>query len=191
MRQQWNCINNTLGLKRRLAARLNINQDMIHAEVTWAACSAWSYEQLAAGWGEDKQELLIYHPEYPRLYQNHKTITAKENSDIMDLHPSSSNRVNSLVHITVILQRRIVFHFFDRNLLFFFQDEAIRKDSTSNSFCQNFSKFATTTSAHGFAYTVEGPILRRVVSVVIVIAFVTVAGNFTYFAIRFQRRTKN
>ena len=51
--------------------------------------------------------------------------------------------------------------------------------------CQNFAKFATTTSAHGFAYTVEGPSLRRVVSIVIVVAFVAVAGNFTYFAIRF------
>ena len=66
-----------------------------------------------------------------------------------------------------------------------FQDEAILKDTLPNSLCQNFSKFATTTSAHGFAYTVEGPILRRVVSVLIVLAFVTVACNFTYFAIRF------
>ena len=65
------------------------------------------------------------------------------------------------------------------------QDEAILKDSSPSSFRQNFAKFATTTSAHGFAYTVEGPTLRRIVSIVIVIAFVAVAGNFTYFAIRF------
>ena len=97
----------------------------------------------------------------------------------MDVRPSSSSRVNRLVPKTEIKK---VNRFFSLTV---FQDEAVLKDSSPNSLCQNFAKFATTTSAHGFAYTVEGPSLRRVASIVIVIAFVTVAGNFTYFAIRF------
>ena len=141
---------------------------------------------LAAGGGEDKPVIWLLSP--PRLpqttvdYRPHKNIEAGLGqasgcAAIMDLHPSSSNRANRLVATSNPESQKMVY--------FLFQDEAILKDSSPNSLCQNFSKFATTTSAHGFAYTVDGPILRRIVSVVIVVAFVAVAGNFTYFAIRF------
>ena len=102
----------------------------------------------------------------------------------MDVGPSSSGRVNRLVCKTVLNVKGFMSQCFGKNPSLF-QDEAILKDSLPNTLCQNIAKFATTTSAHGFAYTVEGATVRRVVSTVIVVAFVAVAGNFTYSAIRF------
>ena len=49
---------------------------------------------------------------------------------------------------------------------------------------ESFGKFASSTSAHGFQYTVEGSPYNRVIAVIIVLVFVVIAGTFTVSAIK-------
>ena len=49
---------------------------------------------------------------------------------------------------------------------------------------ESFGKFASSTSAHGFQYTVEGSPYKRVIAVIIVLVFVVIASTFTVSAIK-------
>ena len=155
MRQQYNCIKNTLGLKWWWALRLNINHDMINAEDT--------HKHITAGGKADQSrpdqptsplKVQKSSPQAHSRRQLQKKTGDRSRSQqsepewwfcwaVMDLHPSSSDRVNRLVNMYNPKKCR--------NFILM-QDEAILKDSSPSSFRQNFAKFATTTSAHGFAY---------------------------------------
>ena len=65
---------------------------------------------------------------------------------------------------------------------------SIGKESSNQSLTstvrQKYANFARTISAHGFPYTVDGPIGRRVAATVVIVIFVSIAGSFTYLAIK-------
>ena len=155
MRQQYNCIKNTLGVKWWWALRLNINHDMINAEDT--------HKHITAGGKADQSrpdqptsplKVQKTSPQAHSRRQLQKTqVTGADRSRV---NQSGDSVEQSWICILLLLTGSTDWWIYTtqkkcRNFILM-QDEAILKDSSPSSFRQNFAKFATTTSAHGFVY---------------------------------------